>query len=69
MTIVLLLTVLMHDDYWEALLDEACARLGSDRVHRFRFTRTGKATPGHPRVPEQCEMACELTEFIQSLRQ
>ena len=64
---VLLLTVLMHDDYWEALLDDACARLGSDRVHRFRFTRTGKATPGHPRVPEQCEMACELTEYLRTL--
>lgn len=64
---VLLLTVLMHDEYWEQMLDEACARLNSDRVHRFRFTRTGKATPGHPRVPEQCEMACELTEYLRGL--
>lgn len=64
---VLLLTVLMHDDYWEQLLDEACARLHSDRVHRFRFTRSGRATPGHPRVPEQCEMACELTEYLRGL--
>ncbi len=64
---VLLLTVLMHDTYWETLLDEACARLGSSRVRRFRFTRSGSATPGHPRVPEQCEMACELTEFLRGI--
>ena len=67
-TFILLLTVLMHDDFWEQLLDDACERMNSPRVKRFRFTRTGKATPGHPRIPEQCEMACELTEFIQSLR-
>ena len=66
---ILFLTVLMHDDFWEQLLDDACERMNSPRVKRFRFTRTGKATPGHPRIPEQCEMACELTEFIQSLRQ
>ena len=65
-TFVLLLTVLMHGEYWEELLDAACARLGSPRVVRFRFRRSGKATPGHPRIPEQCEMACELTEFLQS---
>jgi hypothetical protein len=67
-TFILMLTVLMHDDFWEDLLDDACERMSSPRVRRFRFTRSGKATPGHPRIPEQCEMACELTEFIQSLR-
>lgn len=64
---VLLLTVLMHAEEWETLLDDACAMLGSERVHRFRFARSGKATPGHPRIPEQCEMACELTEYLQNL--
>jgi hypothetical protein len=64
---VLLLTVLMHDEYWEQMLDEACARIGSSRVTRLRFTRSGKATPGHPRIPEQCEMACELTEYLRGL--
>lgn len=64
---ILMLTVLMHDDFWEQLLDDACERLNSPRVKRFRFTRTGRATPGHPRIPEQCEMACELTEFMLSL--
>ncbi len=64
---ILTLTVLMHNEYWENLLDEACALLNSPRVTRFRFTRTGKATPGHPRVQEHCEMACELTEYIMQL--
>lgn len=62
---ILMLTVLCHDEFWEELLDEACARMHSARVKRLRFARSGKATPGHPRIPEQCEMACELTEFIQ----
>lgn len=66
-TFILLLTVLMHDEFWEQLLDDACARMNSPRVKRLRFTRSGKATPGHPRIPEQCEMACELTEFIHAL--
>ncbi|MBR4201387.1 MAG: electron transporter RnfD [Oscillospiraceae bacterium] len=65
---ILMLTVLMHDEFWEELLDDACERMSSPRVKRFRFTRSGKATPGHPRIPEQCEMACELTEYINSLR-
>ena len=66
---IVFLTLMMHDPYWETLLDDACARLGSPRVRRFRFTRSGKATPGHPRIPEQCEMACELTEYIRGLMQ
>ena len=63
---VLTLTVLMHDGFWEQLLDDACERMCSSRVRRFRFTRSGTATPGHPRIPEQCEMACELAEYLDS---
>ena len=64
---ILFLTVMMHDAYWETLLDDACERLSSPRVKRFRFTRSGTGTLGHPRIPEQCEMACELTEYIRGL--
>lgn len=67
-TFILMLTVLMHDEFWETLLDDACKRLDSPRVKRLRFTRSGKATPGHPRIPEQCEMACELAEYIAQLQ-
>ena len=62
------LTVLCHDEDYERLFDELAASLASDRVHRLRFTRTGKATPGHPRIPEQAEMAVELAQWIQSFR-
>lgn len=65
---ILTLTVLMHEEIWESLVDAVCVRMASDRVHRLRFTRSGRATPGHPRIPEQCEMAYELTRFIQRLR-
>ena len=65
---ILTLTVLMHEEIWEEMVDAVCSRMASDRVHRLRFTRSGRATPGHPRIPEQCEMAYELTKFIQSKR-
>lgn len=65
--ILLTLTLLQHDVYWEHLMDTICAHVTDPDVMRFRFTRTGRATPGHPRIPEHCEMACELTEFIRSL--
>ncbi|MBR4555093.1 MAG: electron transporter RnfD [Ruminococcus sp.] len=64
---ILLLTVLMHDPSWDAALDEIVAELGAegeDKVTHFTFTRCGKATPGHPRLPEQYEMASELTAYI-----
>ncbi len=66
-TFVLLLTVLQHDPFWEGMMDEVCERMQSPRVKRFRFTRTGIATPGHPRRQEQCEMACELSEYLLSM--
>ena len=41
--------------------------LGDDKTVHYRFTRAGEATPGHPRVPEQYEMAEELTAFISAM--
>ena len=64
---ILTLTVLMHEEIWEEMADTVCARMAGGRVHRLRFARSGRATPGHPRIPEQCEMAYELTRFIQTL--
>ena len=61
---LLMLTILGHDEYWEELLDEACAMLANPRVMRFRFHRSGCGTPGHPRITEHQEMACELSEWI-----
>lgn len=64
---VLLLTVLMHDPEWDKVIDEIASELtaqGDPYVSHLTFKRSGKATPGHPRLPEQYEMASELTEYI-----
>ncbi len=64
---ILLLTVLMHYPTWDDALDEITAELkaeGEDKVSHFMFKRCGKATPGHPRLQEQYEMASELTAYI-----
>lgn len=66
-TFVLLLTVLMHDYGWDSAVEEIAAELNDKKVHYLRFKRAGKATPGHPRIPEQCEMAEELTALISNL--
>ncbi|MBR1739868.1 MAG: electron transporter RnfD [Ruminococcus sp.] len=61
---VLLLTVLCHDPEWDKAVEEITQELGDEKITHFMFTRTGKATPGHPRLPEQYEMATELTAYI-----
>ncbi|MCR5815332.1 MAG: electron transporter RnfD [Ruminococcus sp.] len=61
---IFLLTVLMHYPDWDEAVKETAQELDSERVHYFEFTRTGKATPGHPRIYEQYEMAEELTAYI-----
>ena len=64
---VLLLTVLCHDPEWDTAVDEIAAELNDGRITHFMFTRTGKATPGHPRLSEQYEMATELTAYISKM--
>ena len=66
---ILLLTVLCHDGQWDKAVEEIKNELGGEEsgVYHFMFKRTGKATPGHPRIPEQYEMAEELTAFISSM--
>lgn len=61
---ILILTVLMHDSEWDTVLDEVCRELNDEDIVRFRFRRNGAATPGHPRITEQEEMAGELYNFI-----
>lgn len=60
---VLITTVLMHDHVWDDVLDEIKNEYGGS-AYRLRFSRNGAATPGHPRITEQNEMAIELAEFI-----
>lgn len=64
---ILLLTILCHDPEWDKAVEEISAELDDENIVYFRFTRTGRGTPGHPRIPEQCEMADELTAYISSM--
>lgn len=64
---ILLLTVLCHDPVWDEVIEEITRELNDEKITHFMFTRTGKATPGHPRLPEQYEMAEELTAYISSM--
>lgn len=66
-TFILMTTILMHNKEWDNAIDEIKFELKNDKIHRFYFRRNGQATPGHPRIPEQEEMAVELTEYIMSL--
>lgn len=70
---ILVTTVLMHDPDRDNAIEEiknelvADGLVPSDMIYHFMYTRNGCATPGHPRIPEQYEMAEELTAFISSL--
>ena len=66
-TFVLILTVLQHASGWDKAVEEIAGELDDERVHYLKFKRAGKATPGHPRLSEQQEMAEELTAFISKL--
>lgn len=62
--VVLVLTLLMHDPVWDKMIAEIASELKDENVRHCYFKRCGKATPGHPRIPEQEEMANELSSFI-----
>lgn len=62
--VLMILTVLMHDERWDRYLDEIQQEMQDDNIRHFMFTRCGKATPGHPRATEQAEMASELAAVI-----
>ena len=62
--VIMILTVLMHDPRWDTYLDEIEKELGDETVRHYRFKRCGTATPGHPRLTEQVEMAEELNTYI-----
>lgn len=65
---LLILTVLMHDERWDGYLDDIekdlAPQIGRDNIRHYKFTRCGKATPGHPRISEQSEMAAELALIV-----
>lgn len=68
---LMITTVLMHDPRWDRYLDEIERELKQEsdeiRIKHFMFSRCGKATPGHPRITEQYEMAYELSKEIKNI--
>ena len=66
---VLMTTVLMHNKEWDEAITEIKDSLCAEglNVHQFFFSRNGAATPGHPRIPEQQEMAEELAAYLKEL--
>ena len=60
---ILITTLLMHDPKWDEVIGEIADELGYG-VYHYMFKRNGAATPGHPRITEQEEMALELEKFI-----
>lgn len=64
--IVLTTTILQHDPAWDRAIDEVCDTMADPRVRHFMYLRNGTATPGHPRISEQREMAMELTSYLRS---
>lgn len=65
--IILTTTILEHDANWDRAIGEVWEQIGSARVHHFLYSRNGKGTPGHVRIPEAEEMAEELSSYIESL--
>lgn len=59
-------TILQHDKSWDDSIDEACQRIADPRIVHFLYTRNGRGTPGHIRIPEADEMSDELSNFIRS---
>jgi hypothetical protein len=57
----------MHSPDWDNAVDEIADELGDEKITHFMFKRTGKATPGHPRITEQYEMAEELTAYLSAM--
>lgn len=65
--ILLTTTILEHDIGWDKAIEEVCREMKDDRIRHFLYSRNGRGTPGHIRIPEAEEMAQELTEFVENL--
>ncbi|MGN0661042.1 MAG: hypothetical protein ACI4JX_04905 [Oscillospiraceae bacterium] len=64
---ILTTTVLCHEKIWDEAVEDIKKRLCDEKVYHFMYSRNGAATPGHPRISEQAEMAAELAAFIRTL--
>lgn len=62
---VLTTTLLIHDPERDRVIGEVADMY--DYAYHNVFTRNGAATPGHPRISEEAEMAAELSAFIRKI--
>lgn len=65
--IILTTTVLEHDDNWDASIERVCRELEDEKIVHFLYSRNGRGTPGHARIPEAEQMAEELSTFIEQM--
>ena len=65
--IVCCTTLLCHDESWDRSIGEVVKELDHPDVTQCLFTRNGKGTPGHLRIPEAEEMSQELADYIEKL--
>lgn len=67
--LVLITTLIRHDPAWDEAIGELAAELRTEGLNasQFLFTRNGDGTNGHPRIPEQREMADELGAYLKRL--
>ena len=66
---VFITTLLRHEREWDDAIEEIVRELRAEGLtaSHFLFRRNGDATNGHPRIPEQTEMAEELAAYLKTL--
>ena len=67
--LVFITTLIRHERAWDDAIEELCQQLCTEgwNAHHLLFRRNGDGTNGHPRIPEQREMAEELAAFLKKL--
>ncbi|MFP3155371.1 electron transporter RnfD [Lachnospiraceae bacterium ZAX-1] len=65
--IILTTTILEHDANWDTAIEEACQEMKDERIRHFLYSRNGRGTKGHIRIPEAEEMSDELVAYIENL--
>ena len=66
---VFITTLIRHERAWDEAITEIVAELRAEglNAHQYLFRRNGDGTNGHPRIPEQTEMAEELAAFLKTV--
>ncbi|MBQ6177051.1 MAG: hypothetical protein IJK29_11710 [Bacteroidales bacterium] len=66
---VFITTLIRHEREWDEAIGEIAEELRAEgfHAHQYLFRRNGDGTDGHPRIPEQTEMAEELAAFLKTV--